>query len=489
MLLLAAYGLMVNAMTTPERDRFVASLGASRSLATGPRGELLAAVETVRTRSDVKGDDAVVLQVDQVGHWTMANLSGELFTAANDAEFKTGLKQLVPKSVDLPTRTASFFLAPTAVFSHPQHVAKLPSRHPRALVSNQRIHPLETLVPELPEQMYVRAAANVYLPLTNRDVFRDLAWQMEQRPGSAARARLLSLNANATMPLPAALAAGDAVRLVSEQVNPYDFAAALSALRGQTVIVSGKRDGKYLAFNAADHDEQSVLVSDLKRAARTADVNLILVNAQTSSQPGPRTLTFSDSSISGVDVTTARGTFAELISAMAGSASGPMILTAGPASSSHRVLTAQPLTTAQPKSTLTSTWETVRSWWRTTVTSMTGDVDAQGITMVLRQPTYQIEMDRRIVTWLPSWVAFTYLGLAAVGLLLFVSTQRWWRRFVPAPRPPLGNAPLKFAFYRLVLMLERLAFILVGAPLLAVPATVGLFLPGRTPPPSPDVIS
>ncbi len=68
-------------------------------------------------------------------------------------------------------------------------------------------------------------------------------------------------------------------RALVDAIDPASLPAALGTVRGQTLLVTGRVDGRVLYVQPSSGPEKSLLLPDLFRAAEEADVDLVVLRA------------------------------------------------------------------------------------------------------------------------------------------------------------------------------------------------------------------
>ena len=114
-------------------------------------------------------------------------------------------------------------------------------------------------------------------------------WQLA-RPLNKANVRVLALEPGGPPRLASTPRIDPATkRAMVDAIDPASLPAALGSVRGQTVLVTGRVDGRLLYVQPSSGPERSMLLPDLFKAAEEADVNLIVLRtASTPRQPGGR---------------------------------------------------------------------------------------------------------------------------------------------------------------------------------------------------------
>ena len=157
---------------------------------------------------------------------------------------------------------------------------------------------------------------NLLVDLRERALFDEAIAQLE-RPLSRSSIRTLALEPGG----PATLSSyprldPDTKAALVDAIDPPALAGALSSVRGQTVLVTGRVEDNLLHFRPSAGAEQSVKLSDLTRAAADADVNLVILQPETPRQPGGRNWFWQRISVGGLDDALKRATFGDFLDAL-----------------------------------------------------------------------------------------------------------------------------------------------------------------------------
>ena len=135
----------------------------------------------------------------------------------------------------------------------------------------------------------MRLRDHLQVALDDLKKFRETAWQVE-RSFDKASVRFLSLIKGEVSRLTSAPVIGTDGMPKLDVVDPYFLDTAFQSLSGQSVVVTGNVVGDLLYFAKNGDDGLSILVSDIKRAARESDINLVILNTGEPLQPGGRDL-------------------------------------------------------------------------------------------------------------------------------------------------------------------------------------------------------
>src|SRR4029079_4984862 len=180
-----------------------------------------------------------------------------------------------------------------------------------------------------------------------------------------------------------------------DAIDPASLVGALSSVRGQTVLVTGRVEDNLLRFRPSSGAEQSVKLSDLTRAAADADVNLVILNAESPRQPGGRNWLWQRISVGGLDDALKRATLGAFLDAL-GASRGEFRATIAREGSGRVVIRALPdASGGEPLTGL------VADWLSKAASNVTGNVLTSAVEVHARDEERQRELDRRLIPFIP----------------------------------------------------------------------------------------
>ena len=206
-----------------------------------------------------------------------------------------------------------------------------------------------------------------------------------------------------------AAAKGDLV----ERIDPLRLAAALPALRGQTVVVTGRIDGKLLHFQVPAGPDRSLILDDLTQAAAAADVNLVILETPSGRQPGSRNWLWLKAEVQGADGFHPDSGLDGLLSALA-SPGRPLAVRLVGTGERRTELLAVPVAGGEGGA-FGGIGDALSRAASDLAGSVTGRIEPAAIRMHLVSLDRGRELDRRLVSWLPAWATWGYLGLLVLG--------------------------------------------------------------------------
>jgi hypothetical protein len=473
-----AAGLAVLAATTvalPERTgagwlsriaREAAEGGggvATRSAGKAGLGALDNAAAHVASLPKLSSGAALAAHVTPEGHWKFASREGQIFTAATPDELARVGSALAPEAAG---GKLSFYLSEETIFTQRAALRDLPNDAELHVVVGDDAYKLRRVGAE---DLAAEFRPNVVIDVADRSMFDEAIYRLA-RPLNRSNIRVLALETGGPQRLSSVPRFDPATKAaLVDQVDPSLLPAALSGLKGQTALVSGRIEGNVLTFRPSKGPEQALDIAKLVKAAEQADVNLVLLQTGAAHQPGGRNWLWQKVEVSGLDDAMRRATFADFLSALGGAGS-ELTIKATPSSHGRVLFSATPIKTAAAPIT-----DTVGSWigWGQWMGEVTGNVVVQAAEVYARDQERERELDARIVPGIPSGLQFVYLGSLVAGLIAWQVTFGWWARIWPPEQRQDYAGRLGYIAARVA---RFLAYALVFLPLVGIPALVWLGL-------------
>ncbi len=439
-----------------------AKIAGTKIAKTGIRG-LDDAAAVIRKLPDDSSRVAVAAHVTPEGHWKFINKDGDVYTAGTPEELARFTQTVAPEVAN-GNRTLSLYLSDDAVFERRAMLQDLPADAELHVVFDRKPYRLEKGVGTAADKLGARLKENVVVALGERSVFKELVWQLG-RPFSKLDMRVVALKPGGPDRLRAA--PGKDAKTGGALVDAFDpahVAEAFGDLPGQTVMVSGRVDGGRLYYKAAGSSETSIAIDRLTRAANEADVNLVVVHAASSRQPGGRNWLWQKVEVSRLADALREASYGDFLSAIAGpdrrffvssslQQGGRVHISARPLPASGQILA--PLE------------ESVSSWFGDIVSEITGEVVMTAIDIHAMDRDRQKERDGRLISWLPAAYQDVFLGGLIAGLLGLGVARRWWARIWPPEARGEYSGAAGFYAARIA---RLVAFVLIFLPLAGLPA-------------------
>ena len=400
------------------------------------------------------------------GHWTFVNRAGQAFTAANAAELKRVVQVLSPEHA--AGAPFSVVVADDVLFRHRAVFKDLPEGASVRLAARGESFRVRGDVRKLDAPLFLEVRPNVQLRMSSPIAMEEGLWQLA-RPFNAKGVRVLALDAKGPDTLPSLPRVDPkSKRVLADRVDPGKLARAMSALRGQTVVISARIEGGGIVFRGAGGGERVVALKDIVAAAERWDVNLVLLNARVPRQPGDLNWLWQRVTIDGLEDALGRSSRGAFLSALVGD-SGHMVVEVAERGSQRAVLLARAVPGAMALPNDGQLGRIVAE----VASEVAGTVVAHGIRMDLVSRHRRKELDERIVPGIPADLQFFIIGLWTMALISFSVVSGWWARLWPPEDRTEYGSWFGFASARIVRMA---LFVFVFMPVVGLPALVWLVL-------------
>lgn len=408
------------------------------------------------------GKTALAAHATPEGHWKFVNREGQVFTAATPDELARVGAALAPEAA--PGTRLALYLSEDSVFAQRAALRDLPNDADLHLVVGKDAYRLRRT--GTADGLAAEVRRGVVVGLDDRALFDEAVYRLA-RPLNRSSIRVLALETGGPARLSSAPRFDPATRAaLVDQVEPAALPVALSGLRGQTALVSGRVDGNVLTFRPSRGPEQTLDIARLVKAAEDADVNLVVLETGAARQPGGRNWLWQKIAVTGLDDALKRATFGDFLSALGGTG-GELAVKAAPGSSGRVVFSATPADASVPLT------RTVGGWidWDDWISNITGDVAVRTVQVFARDEARERELDARIVPGISSAIQYAYLGSLVAGLLAWQVSSAWWARVWPPEQRQEYASRIGYAAARLARLLARLLLFL---PLVGIPALLWL---------------
>jgi hypothetical protein len=439
----------------------VGATGAARTAGSLGAAGFDGAAALVKTLPSGPKAAALAAHATPEGHWKFVNRDGEVFTAATPEELKRAVPILLPEAS--PGSSLSLYLSEETVFGERALLKDLPSGASLRIVAGRDSYPLVHRIEGARDELFAAVRPNLAVELRDLKLFDEAIAQLE-RPLSRSSIRTLALEPGGPPTLSSAPRLDLATReALVDAIDPPMLAGAMRAVRGQTVLVTGRVEDNLLMFRPSGGSEQSLKLGDLTRAAADADVNLVILHADAPRQPGGRNWLWQRISVGGLDDALKRATFGDFLDALAASRGEFRVATQREGSGRVSIRATGFEADSQP---LTGV---VGDWWSSTASSITGNVVTKAVEVHARDEDRQKELDRRLIPFIPSWYQAAFLVGLVSGVIGWSVASDWFARlWPPEQRAEYGNA----IGYRAAQGVRLLALFFVFLPIVGAPALI-----------------
>ena len=432
---------------------------ATEPAAKTPRA-LQRAAEQIKTLPQRPDTIALAAEATQEGHWRFLNRNGEVYTAGTADEMRR------PASVLHPGAKAgarlSLYITGDTLFRHRTALKSLPAGADLFVVIGEWAYRLSRRVDGTLERYYAEVRPSIVAELTDRRLVEEAVWQLE-RPLRTAKARVLALEPGG----PSTLHGWPRIDPASKRadvdvIDPWSLAAAMGAVRGQTLLVTGRIDRDLLYVRPTTGGERSVPLKDLFKAAHDAEVNLIVLQtATTPRQPGGRNWLWQRVEVQGLDEAARHAKMADLLNALAPSGRRFAAVALPLGNRTILDLNSEDIAGSSVKGQLGDFFSGI-------VADIAGRVSITGVQANLQSAARERELEQRLIPGIPSGAQLGYLALLFFGMIGMPLSRRWWQGIWP---PEAREDYAGRTGYLAARAVRGAAFTLVFVPLTGLVAT------------------
>jgi hypothetical protein len=424
------------------------------------------AAEQARRLVVPAGTAVLAADASPEGHWTFVNGKGERFTAATKEEMARMPGVLAPEAKEAGGRLI-LVVTEASVFGSGDALSMLPRDAGLRLSTATGLYPMTAggakvrqvqIGPRLRVEVGERAGFDEVLLQLDKSLARGGIRVVTLEPGAPATlGRRLAIDARAK---------GDLI----ERIDPVRLVDAIAGLRGQTVVVTGRLEGKFLHFQVPGAADRSLIVADLTSAAADHDVNLIILDAPAGRQPGSRNWLWLKAEVQGAEGLHPDSGLDGLLSTLASEARPLDVRLAG-LDDRRTVLVAVPGAPAS-SGAIGGIGDALSRAASDLAGSVTGRIEPAAIHMHLVSAQRQRELDRRLIRWLPAWATWGYLGLLVAGAIGAPASRWWWARVWPPEAAADYPGTIGLQAARAVRLLIYALVFMPAAAIASLPATL-----------------
>jgi hypothetical protein len=353
------------------------------------------------------------------GHWQFVNRDGQTFTVGTPDEMVRVLPTLAPEVYASGTKKMTLYLSEDSVFANKQALAELPENADLKVVAGKSAFEIRRLGKAADLKLRAILAPHLEMELADQAPFEETAFLLS-RPLNKANIRTIAFDASAAAALSSAPKIDPLTKVpLVDLLDPSKIDFGLRPLRGQTALVTGRVEGKNLIVAPAGGDEVSLPIDRLVAASEQSDVNLVILQSDSSRQAGGRNWLWQKITIGGLDAAAEESTFGDFLDALAARRGG-FLLDASPDTMGRVRITAVPdSSTAALSTDASNVIEEI-------VSHVTGEVVTNAVNISARDHDTQTEHDIRIVPWLPAGIQFAYIGAIVFGIAGWATARKWW---------------------------------------------------------------
>lgn len=366
------------------------------------------------------GTKGLAAHVTPEGHWQFVNREGQTFTAGTADEFKRAIPALAP---DLAGEGKfALYLSEDSAFSGRAFLDQLPKNAELHVVTPAGAFPARL---GQAAELTLNLKPNVAIRLSDRRLFDEVVHYLA-RPLNKSNIRTIAIEPGESSLVSSApkLDAATKAPLV-DKLDPVHLDRSLSAIRGQTALMVGRIDGGKVYFQPSKGPEIVRDLEELYAAAKSSDVNLVLLNADTPRQPGGQNWLWQKIEVGGLDEAMSKATFGDFLDSL-GARRGALSVSAVEDGVGRIRLSAVPDDAGGPAAAAQSAFEEFFG-------HVTGEVASKGVEVAARDHAEESERDARLIPGIPSHIQIPYFIGIGAGIFGWATSRGWWRRLW-APR-------------------------------------------------------
>ena len=394
------------------------------------------------------------------GHWQFVNREGNVYTAGTPDELKRVLPTLAPEAVAAGESKLTLYVSEDSLFGNRAALSQLPADSQLHIVSDGKAYPVTRAGTVSAPVLSARLKPNLIVDLTDRDLFDETLAYMN-RSLNRANIRTIAFEPGAKKYVPSAPVSDSITKLPQvDQLDPANLASAFGAIRGQTVLVTGRTSGGKITFSPSSGPEITRDIGELVDAARSNDVNIIILHSDASRQPGGRNWLWQSIEVGGMPDAAKAATFGDFLDSLAQRRGGFQISAAHDGQGRVHL-------SAFPDGASAGVASDTTNYLGEVVGHVTGEILTAAVDVHARDKQTESEFNARLIPGVPSYVQIPYLVSLVCGLLAWpVSRQWWWRIW-----PPKSEGAAMGRIKRFARALPReAAFLLVFIPFAGFPA-------------------
>jgi hypothetical protein len=358
------------------------------------------------------------------GQWQFVNRDGQTFTVGTPDEMKRVLPTLVPDV--LPEQgKMTLYLSEDSVFANKDALGEIPRDADLYVVVDRTAYPIARSGKSPDMVLTAHLTPNLAMQLRDQELFEETAFLLG-RPLDTSNVRTIAFEPGVTSPLSSApkIDPDSKVPLV-DQLDPNDLGNGLRPIRGQTAVATGRVEDGKLIVAPPSGDEIGLSIDDLISAARDNDVNLIVLQSDSSRQAGGRNWLWQKIKVRGLGETTVKATFGDFLDALAARRGGFLLDASRDGANRVHIAAVPDTSNAGVSSDASNVIEEL-------ISHITGEVVTNAVSIEARDRDTQTEHDERLIPWLPTSIQYPYLAGLLAGLVSWGTVRKWWLNLLHA---------------------------------------------------------
>jgi hypothetical protein len=339
--------------------------------------------------------DALAAHATPEGHWQFVNRDGQTFTVGTPDEMKRVLSTLAPDDAASGTGKMTLYLSEDSVFANRAALQELPEDANLNVVVDKAAFPITRSGKGADVALRAVLAPHLAIELRDQSALEETAFLLS-RPLNKANIRTIAFGTGTISALSSAPKLDPVTKVpLVDLLDPAKLGTGLRPLRGQTALVTGRVEAGNLIVSPAGGTEVSVSIDRLIAASRESDVNLVILQSDSSRQAGGRNWLWQKITIGGLDAATEKATFGDFLDALAARRGGFLLNADSDAVGRVRIAAAPDASTAALSDDASNVVEEL-------VSHVTGEVVTNAVNINARDRDTQTERDIRLIPWLPA---------------------------------------------------------------------------------------
>lgn len=358
------------------------------------------------------------------GHWQFVNREGQIYTAGTPDELKRVMPTLAPEAVTAGENKLTLYVSEDSLFDNRAALSQLPADSQLHVVSGSSAYAVTREGTGAATRLEARIKPNLSIELGDRDLFDETLAYMG-RSLNRANIRTIAIEPGSKKYVPSAPASDPVTKLpLVDQLDPDNLATAFIAIRGQTVLVTGRTSGTKITFSPSSGPEITRDISDLVDAARRSDVNIVILRSDASRQPGGRNWFWQTIEVGGMPDAAASAKFGDFLDALAQRRGGFQLTAAHDGQGRVQL-------SAVPDAATAGVTSDATNYLAEAVSQVTGEIVTSAVEIHARDKHTEAEFAARLIPGIPSYIQIPYLVALVCGLIAWPVSRQWWWRIWP----------------------------------------------------------
>lgn len=391
---------------------------------------------------DEVGVSRVGLEVDSAGSLTLLAEGGQKwpFNQGDDiAQIISDIKKTDNLSSGKKTKELKFYLSSTELFNSLDNplLKKIDNLN---LTHGGKVYSLRSSTNKLDTGWQIQARENLYVNIKSYDDLKKSLFRVNQSI-NLANMRLVSFSTE-TDGFPSKIQVASKAELPDvTMIHPDYLENSLNILKYQSLVITGKKVGGFLKVKGPKGKESTINLKKLQDEAAKNDVNLLIIESASSAQPGTKSLPWNKSiKQKQLQQAFSSETYGDFLNAFT-SNQKPISLIAGETDNNFVSFQVLPNKAAVTSGKNTKIDEGVSG------IEIATHITLHAARIFSRSESFEEELDRRIISDVPSWIHITFLLNIMFGIFVNTFSFSLWRRLWQREERDDFDSWLKYALH------------------------------------------